>query len=64
MSRHFIKVSLFNGLLGKQIAPAFSARARTASSEKAVMKMMGTWCLREQEGLQFDAGSWPASGHP
>jgi hypothetical protein len=54
MSRHFIKVSLSNGLLGKQIAPAFSARARTASSEKAVMKMMVV-SLREQEGWQLDA---------
>jgi hypothetical protein len=54
MSRHFIKVSLSIGLLGKQIAPAFSARVRTASSEKAVMKMMRTWCPCASKR----AGSW------
>jgi hypothetical protein len=35
-------VGAANGLARKQIAPAFSARARTLSSGKAVMKMNGT----------------------
>ena len=39
--RHWIKVGPANGLPRKQIAPAFSARARTLSSGKAVMKMNG-----------------------
>jgi antirestriction protein ArdC len=34
---------LSKGLVRKQIAPALSACARTASSEKAVTKMKGTW---------------------
>ena len=40
--RHLIKVGAANGLARKEIAPAFSARARTLSSGKAVMKMNGT----------------------
>jgi hypothetical protein len=41
VSRYWIKVGPANGLPRKQIAPAFSARARTLSSGKAVMKMNG-----------------------
>jgi hypothetical protein len=40
--RHLIKVGTANGLARNQFAPAFSARARTLSSGKAVMKMNGT----------------------
>jgi hypothetical protein len=40
-SRHFIKVGPGKGLGRKQMAPAFSARARTFSSGKAVMKING-----------------------
>jgi hypothetical protein len=39
--RHWIKLGPAKGLPRKQIAPAFSARARTLSSGKAVMKMNG-----------------------
>ena len=66
MLRHFIKVSLSNDLLGKQIPPAFSARARTASSEKAVMKMMDTWCpcasKRACSSTPLMAGIWTFGG--
>ena len=41
VSRHLIKVGPAKGLARKPIAPAFSARARTLSSGKAVMKMNG-----------------------
>jgi hypothetical protein len=41
VSRHLIKVGPAKGLPKKQIAPAFSARVRTLSSGKAVMKMKG-----------------------
>jgi hypothetical protein len=43
-SRHLANVSPSNGLVRKQIAPAFSARARLISTGKAVMKMNGTLC--------------------
>jgi len=41
-SRHLAKASPSNGLVRKQIAPAFIARARVISTGKAVMKMKGT----------------------
>src|ERR1700686_2907684 len=44
VSRYLTKVRLSKGLVRKQIAPAFSARARIVSSGKAVMKMNGTLC--------------------
>ena len=40
--RQLIKVGPAKGLDRKQIAPAFSARARLVSSGKAVMNMNGT----------------------
>ena len=40
-SRQAISVGVANGLVRKQVAPAFSARARTLSSGKAVMTMKG-----------------------
>jgi hypothetical protein len=44
VSRYLVKVSLSKGLVRKQIAPAFIARARIASSGNAVIKMNGTLC--------------------
>jgi hypothetical protein len=41
VSRHSIKVWPLKGLFRKPIAPAFIARARTLSSWKAVMKIIG-----------------------
>src|SRR6266436_2384179 len=41
-SRQLIKASPAKGFVRKQIAPAFKARARAFSTEKAVMKMNGT----------------------
>lgn len=41
MVKHLIKLAVANGLARKQIPPASIARARTASSGKAVMKMNG-----------------------
>jgi hypothetical protein len=41
MPRHLIKVVPAKGLDRKQIAPAWSARARVVSSGKAVMNMNG-----------------------
>jgi hypothetical protein len=41
-SRHLIKASSAKGLVRKQVAPAFRARVRAVSTEKAVMKMNGT----------------------
>ena len=40
--RHLINVGPAKGLDRKQIAPAWSARARVVSSGKAVMNMNGT----------------------
>src|ERR1700716_3155216 len=42
LARQLIKVGPAKGFARKQIAPAFSTRARTLSSGKAVMKMNGT----------------------
>src|SRR6266851_2588772 len=42
VARQLIKVGPAKGLARKAIAPAFSTRARTLSSGKAVMKMNGT----------------------
>jgi hypothetical protein len=42
VARYLINVGPEKGLARKQIAPAFSARARMLSSGKAVMKMNGT----------------------
>jgi hypothetical protein len=43
-ARHLIKMSPSKGLVRKQVAPAFIARARLISTGKAVMKMNGTQC--------------------
>ncbi len=40
-SRQLIRAGVENGFARKQMAPAFSARSRTASSGKAVMKING-----------------------
>jgi hypothetical protein len=42
VARQLVKVGPAKGLARKPIAPALSARARTVSSGKAVMKMNGT----------------------
>ena len=54
-SRHSIRVSPSNGLLRKQVAPAFRARSRSLSTEKAVTKMKGkVVALGKQVGLQIE----------
>src|SRR5258707_6207149 len=62
VSRQLIKVTLSNGLVRKEIAPAFSARARIVSSGKAVMKMNGTRCpwasKRACSSTPLMAGIW------
>ena len=52
------------GLARKQMAPAFSARARTLSSGKAVIKMNGALCPWRAYGSEGPGRSWPASAHP
>src|SRR5882762_3557140 len=65
VSRHLIKLTLSNGLVRKQIAPAFIARSRIVSSGKAVMKMNGTRCPRPSKracsSTPLMAGIWTSA---
>src|SRR5882757_4208378 len=65
VSRQFIKVGPSNGLARKQIAPAFSARVRTLSSGKAVMKINGMPCpwarSRVSSSTPFMMGIWTSA---
>jgi hypothetical protein len=65
VSRHLIRLSLSNGLVRKQIAPALIARFRMVSSGKAVMNMNGTRCpwasKRACSSTPLMAGIWTSA---